>query len=30
LTGDDPGLVDELLAPNYVNRKLGAGIDGFK
>lgn len=30
LTGRNTGLVDELLAPNYVNRLMGMDLAGFK
>ena len=30
LTGRNPGLADELLAPNYVNRAMGLDLAGFK
>jgi hypothetical protein len=30
LTGRNPGVADELLAPNYVNRAMGLDLAGFK
>jgi predicted ester cyclase len=30
LTGNNPGLADELLAPGYVNRAMGSDLAGFK